>query len=146
MIPRLFPLLLLAWSPCRADIATVMAEANLEKRSEKAMKNAHEALKRATSAHEHGDKDRETAALAEVRESVLLAKTSLDDSGKNARRSPKYFKKAEIELRKLIRLLDNFRFVKGAEDRAPIDQLIQLGNQVHDEWIAAIMGKRPERK
>jgi hypothetical protein len=146
MISRFLPLLLLAWAPCLADITTVMAEANLEKRSEKAMKNAHEALKRASKAYERGEKDVETAALAEVRESVLLAKTSLDDSGKNARRSPKYFKKAEIELRKLVRLLDNFRFAKGADERAPIDELIQLGNQIHDEWIAAIMGKRPERK
>jgi hypothetical protein len=142
---RRFLLLALA-AACQADIGTVMKEPNLEKRSEKAMQNAHDALSRATKAFQSGDPAVETAAVAEVRESILLAKTSLDDSGKNARRSPKYFKKAEIDLRKLIRLLDNYRNAKSIDDRQPAEELIQLGHQIHDGLIAAIMGKKTQSK
>ena len=56
-------------------------------------------LKRARAAYEKGENDEVAAALAEIQESVDLAYTSLTKTGKDPRRSPKWFKKAEIETR-----------------------------------------------
>jgi chemotaxis regulatin CheY-phosphate phosphatase CheZ len=129
-----------------ADLDTVLREANLEKRSEKAMKNAHGALDRARDAYKKGDAAAEAAALDEVRQSIELAKKSLDDSGKDPRRNSKYFKKAEIELRKLIRRLDEFMIEKSVDDRQPVEQILRLGHRIHEALIAGIMGNRPTRR
>jgi hypothetical protein len=125
-----------------ADMDHVMAENNLEKRSELAMKNAHEALDRSRQAYQHRNDDEDQKALDEVARSVELCKESLDQSGKNPRRSPKYFKRAEIELRKLIRRLDSFRIERGVDDREPIDKLLEQSHRIHEELIAGIMGKK----
>ena len=128
-----------------ADMAWVMAEGNLEKRSERALKNANDALDRAVAAYKQGDRDEDAAALTEVRESIELCKKSLDDSGKDPRRNSKYFKKAEIELRKLIRergRLDTFRFERSVDDREPIDRILEIGTRIHEDLVLGIMGKK----
>ena len=142
MIRRIVFLTLVSMSLCWADLTLVMAEPNLEKRSEKAMKNAHAALDRARQALKDRDQTAETAAIAEIGESVELCKESLDKSGKNPRRSPKYFKRAEIEIRKLIRRLDSFRLEMSFDDRESIDKLIARFHQIHEEIILGIMGKK----
>lgn len=129
-----------------ADIATVMREDNLEKRSEKAMKNAHAALDRARDAYKKGDYAAEAALLDEVRQSIELSKKSLDNSGKDPRRNSKYFKKAEIELRKLIRRLDEFKFEKSVDDRQPIEEILRIGHRIHEALIAGIMGNKPRKR
>jgi hypothetical protein len=130
---------------CFAGLDQVMAEQNLEKRSELALKNAHAALDGARQAFKDGDLGAEAKALEEVGRSVELSKQSLDQSGKNPRRSPKYFKKAEIEVRKLIRRLDSFRLEMSVDDRGPVDKLIDFSHKVHEDLIAGIMGKKPKQ-
>ena len=138
-------LALLALTPLLAlDLAAVRAEPDLEKRSDKALAAADAAFQAARTAFKNGDAADETARLATVRESVELAIKSLQDSGKDARRSPKYFKKAEIALRKLIRNLEDFRFAKGADERAPFEELIAVVHEAHDKVLTGIMTKKPK--
>jgi hypothetical protein len=142
MIARALSLLFCTAFCCLADLEMVKAEPNLEKRSEKALKNAHAALDKARQNLKDGDRVSELQALTEVGESVELAKKSLDDSGKNPRRSPKYFKRAEIELRKLIRRLDNFRIEQSVDDREPTDKLLEMCHRIHEDLILGIMGRK----
>ena len=142
---RTLALALVALAPLFAmDLATARAEPDLEKRSEKALAAADTAFQTTRSAFKNGDVTAEAAGLATVREAVELAVQSLQDSGKDARRSPKYFKKAEIALRKLTRSLEDFRFAKGADERAPAEGLIALALEAHDKVLTGIMTKKPK--
>jgi len=125
-----------------ADLSVVMAESNLEKRSEKALKHADTIFDQARTSYKAGDDAKLNAKLAEILESIELAKTSLDESGKNARRSPKYFKRAEIAIRKLNRRMDNFKHEMSVDDREPVDKIMRRASQIRDEIIASIMGRK----
>ncbi len=125
-----------------ADIDSVKAEPNLERRSEKALLNADAAFDAARKAHSEGADQAFTAALAEIGQSIQLIRQSLDESGKNARKSPKYFKKAEVGLRKLGRRLDSFRVVLSVDERAPVEKLVEQAHETQEHLLHAIMGKK----
>src|SRR5947208_432884 len=91
-----------SWS-LRADLKRAHAEPNLEKRSQLAMENAAAQYQAARAAYDKGDTDQTAAAIAEILESVELADASLKQTGKDPRRSSKWFKKAEMETRDLAR-------------------------------------------
>ena len=138
-------LALLVLTPLLAlDLATARAEPDLEKRSEKALAAADTAFQATRGAFKNGDASAEAAGLASVREAVELAVQSLQDSGKDARRSPKYFKKAEIALRKLIRNLEDLRFAKSADDRERVEALVAVVHEAHDKVLTGIMTKKPK--
>ena len=99
-------LLALLVTSLRADLTQVQAEANLERRSRSALDHAEQTLKTARQAYDHGDLKATEAALAEVKEAVDLADASLKATGKSPRKSPKYFKHAEIKTRQLLKKLD----------------------------------------
>ncbi|MCC6587853.1 MAG: hypothetical protein IT168_14250 [Bryobacterales bacterium] len=139
---RLAVLSLLLAGILRADLDTARSEPNLEKRSEKAMLNAEAALDSARKAYETGDMKAVRGALTEIGDSIALTRESLDSSGKNARKSPKYFKKAELALRKLMRRLDSFRLELGVDERPPVETLLQSAHSAHDHILAAIMGTK----
>jgi len=89
---------LLAAVPAWASLDAAKAEPNLEKRSSLALDNASRALKSAQDAYlAQNDMKQVAAALEEVSASVQLAYDSLEQTHKVPSRSPKYFKKAEIE-------------------------------------------------
>jgi NADH:ubiquinone oxidoreductase subunit D len=125
-----------------ADIESVKSEPNLERRSEKALLNAEAAFDAARKAHSDGADQAFTVALAEIGQSIQLIRQSLDDSGKNARKSPKYFKKAEVGLRKLGRRLDSFRVELSVDERAPVEKLVQQAHETQEHLLHAIMGKK----
>jgi hypothetical protein len=120
----------------------VMAEPNLEKRSEKALQHAGKVLTAAWASYKAGDAKGSKTGLEEVRESVELAMKSLQESGKNPRKSPKYFKRAELKTRELVRRLDSFSHDAALDDRPPIDKLKARIQEIHDELLQGIMGKR----
>ena len=103
---------------------------------------AESAFQSAKKASKEGDIAVEAAGLAGVREAVDLAMKSLEESGKDARRNPKYFKKAEIALRKLTRDLDDFKFAKGADERKPAEELLTAVHEAHDKVLLGIMTKK----
>ncbi len=126
-----------------ADLTHALAESNLEKRSQLALENARDALKTARAAYDKGDNDGATSAIHEVEESVKLAYTSLMNTGKDPRRSPKYFKKAEIDTRELLKRIDAFQHDMSFSDRPMLDGLKANVQQVHDDLLMGLMeGKR----
>jgi len=108
----------------RADLKAVRAEPRLEKRADKALKNAHAML----------------AALDEVAESVQLAYQSLKDTGKNPRKRAKPFKRAEISTRKLLRRLESLRDEMSYLDRDQIDSVISVVRKVNEDLLHDVMG------
>lgn len=129
--------------PLAGDLKKALAEKNLEKRSGLAMENATAALKAARNAYKEGDNARTAAAIAEIQESVELAATSLAQTGKNPRRSPKWFKRAEIGTRDLLRRLDAFENEMSFVDRPMLEKATAKVHEVHDELLVGLMeGKR----
>ena len=136
---------MLACGAASAELSQARAEPNLEKRSKLAMDNAGAALKEAREAYRSGDAGATTAKVKEVEESVDLAYTSLSDTGKNPRKSPKYFKQAEMATRELARKLDDFQHEMSYTDRASLDAVRARVQQVHDDLLTGLMEGRKKK-
>jgi hypothetical protein len=126
-------------SSARADLKQALAESNLEKRSQLALENAVAAYKAARTAYEKGESEQVAAGIAEIQESVELAFTSLTQTGKDPRRSPKWFKKAEMETRDLLKRLDAFDHEMSFSDRPMLEKLKAKVQQVHDDLLVGLM-------
>ncbi len=122
-----------------ADLKRAQAEPNLEKRSQLAMDNAVAAYQAARAAYDKGDNTQTAAAIEEIVESVDLADASLRQTGKDPRKSSKWFKKAEMETRDLVRKLDSFQQTMGFDDRPMLDKVKTRVQQVHDDLLLGIM-------
>ena len=127
-----------------ADLAKAMSEKNLEKRSKLALENADGALKQARQAYGQGEMKQSEALLAEVRDSVALAMKSLRDTGKNPRKSPKWFKRAEIRTRDLLRKLDAFEQEMSVMDRPMVADAKGAVQKVHEELLLGVMQGKPK--
>lgn len=126
-----------------AGIKEVLAEPNLEKRAKLALDNAETSYQAARTAYDAGSAAAVGAALHEVQESIEVAYASLEGTGKDPRKSPKWFKKAEMETRDLLRRLESFRDAMSFDDRATVDPVKAKVQQVHDELLMGLMeGKR----
>ncbi|MEZ5400058.1 MAG: hypothetical protein R2729_10360 [Bryobacteraceae bacterium] len=137
--------MLAAVAPClmgSPDLDAVKAEPNLEKRSELALKNADLALDLARKAYSEGDRNSLDEALNEAIASLDLCQESLEESGRNARKKPKYFKKAEIGARKYLRRLDSFRNEMSVADRPTIEPVVERAHKLQEDILHAIMGKK----
>jgi hypothetical protein len=128
----------------QADLRQAKAEPNLEKRSKLALDNAEFALRAARDAYNKGDDPQVQARAVEVQESVELAAASLVQTGKNPRRSPKWFKRAEIVTRDLLRQLESFQHDMNAADRPMMDTAKAKVQQVHDDLLIGIMEGTPK--
>jgi len=122
-----------------AGLKEVLAEPNLERRSKLALDNAYEAYQAARSAYDAGNTTATTADLHEVQESVEVAFDSLQATGKDPRRSPKWFKKAEMTTRDLLRRLDSFQQEMSFGDRAAVDPVKAKIQQLHDQLLMGLM-------
>jgi hypothetical protein len=128
----------------RADLKAAMAEKDLERRSKLALDNAEVVLQAAKAAYQQGDIDKTKAAITEIQESVDLAYKSLDDTHKNPRKSPKYFKSAELTTRDLLRRLDTFDHDMSYDDRPILKPLKDRVQQVHDDLLVGLMEGKPK--
>jgi hypothetical protein len=127
----------------RADLKAALAERDLGKRSKLALDNAETALKAARAAYEKGDNGQLADAAAEVQESVELAYDSLKSTGKDPRKSPKWFKHAEIETRDLLKKLDTLQHDLNFQDRSVLEKVKTRVQQIHDELLVGLMeGKK----
>ncbi len=141
MIRMTAVLAVLAALPVFADLDAAKAEPNLEKRAGLALDNAERALKSAQDAYlSQGDMKNVTASLEEVSASVQLAYDSLVATHKNPSRSPKHFKKAEIETREMLRRINDFRDQMSVDDRDPLDKVRAAVQKVHESLLEGIMG------
>jgi hypothetical protein len=127
-----------------ADLKAALAEHDLGKRSKLALDSAGSALKEAREAYQKGETAAVTAAVQEFEESVELAWDSLESTGKNPRKSPRWFKQAEIETRNLLKKLDTLEHDMGFEDRPVLDKAKARLEKVHDDLLKGLMeGKNP---
>jgi hypothetical protein len=126
--------------PAWAGLDQVRAEPNLEKRSALAMDNAMAALKEARAAYNAGDVGRATEKVKEIEESVDLAYSALEKTGKDPRRSPKWFKHAEIQSNELLRSIEGLEHDMSLDDRAILEKTKERVQQVHDSLLAGLMG------
>ena len=137
------PVVLLALAGwLRADLKRARAEPNLEKRSQLALDNAFAAYQAARAAYEKGENEEVSAAAAEMQESVELAGSALKETGKDPRRSPKWFKKAEIQTRDLLRKLDGLQQEMGFSERPLLDKAKAAIQEMHDEVLLGLMEGR----
>jgi hypothetical protein len=113
-----------------ADLKQAMAEPNLERRSKLALDNAAAAYQTARAAYDNA---------AEITESVDLAYASLMKTGKDPRKSPKWFKQAEIETRNLLRRIETFQQQMSFADRELLDKTKAKVQQVHDDLLVGLM-------
>jgi hypothetical protein len=126
--------------PAWAGLDEVRAEQNLEKRSVLAMDNAVAALKEARAAYNAGDVGKAAGKAKEIEESVDLAYAALEKTGKDPRRSPKWFKHAEIQSNELLRSIEAFEHDMSLDDRAILEKTKERVQQVHDNLLAGLMG------
>ncbi len=104
-----------------SGLESVKAEPNLEKRSERALAYAGEVVTAMRGALDKNDVEKIRTQLREFAEAVDLSLDSLKATGKNARKSPKYFKRAETKLRELQRRLETLRQDMSFDDRPVLD-------------------------
>ncbi len=139
----LLAVLLIAATPARGDLKKARAEQNLEKRSGLALENAADVFKAMRADYNDGNAQTLAGSIAEIQESVELAATSLADTGKNPRKSPKWFKRAEIATRDLLRRLDSFQREMAFDDRSRLEPLKDKVQQIHEDLLLGLMeGKR----
>lgn len=124
------------------DLASIKLEQNPEKRSELALENANAVMDAARDASSASDAQKVKIALTEVADSVELAYQSLAESGKNARRSPKYFKRAELKTRELMRRLEGLAQAIDPQERPFVEGVRDRVSKVHDELLQEIMQKK----
>jgi hypothetical protein len=122
-----------------ADLKAALAERDLGKRSKLALDNAGFALKAAREAYQKGDNPALAAAASEFQESVDLAWDSLESTGKNPRKSPRWFKPAEIETRNLLKKLETLQHDLSFEDRPLLDKAKARLQKVHDDLLTGLM-------
>ena len=126
-----------------ADLKKAQAEPDLEKRSKLALDNAFAAYQTARDAYQKGEMEPVQAGIEEMEQSVDLAYQSRTETGKNPRRSPKWFKIAEIATRDLTRRIASFQDQMSYTDRALLDKVKARVQQVHDELLLGLMeGKK----
>jgi hypothetical protein len=123
----------------RADLKTALAERDLGKRSKLALENANAALKATRAAYQNGDLGAVKAGAQEVVESVDLAWDSLESTGKNPRKSPRWFKNAEIQTRDLLKKLETLQRDMGFEDRPILDKSRVRIQEIHDQLLTGLM-------
>jgi hypothetical protein len=126
--------------PAWAGLDQIRAEPNLEKRSVLAMDNAMAAVKETRAAYNAGDVARATEKAKEIEESVDLAYAALEKTGKDPRRSPKWFKHAEIQSNELLRSIEALEHDMSLDDRAILEKTKERVQQVHDNLLAELMG------
>lgn len=136
---RLFATLLLSGALAAADLAAVKAEPNLEKRSEKALVYAGEVLTAMRGELDRNDVEKIKDQLKEFQSAVDLSVDSLAATGKNARKNPKFFKRAELRLRELQRRLETFRRDLSFDDRPVLDGVLSHVGKKIDELVEATL-------
>lgn len=135
----LWPILL--WPPAAAvDLDSLRSEPNLEKRAGKAMDFARHRLDAARAAYRDGNAAEVGPALEDVAAAVELARDSLKQTGKNASKSPKHFKRAELGSRALLKRLDAFIHDMSVDDRPPAEKTRDRIHKVQEALLLDIMG------
>jgi hypothetical protein len=135
-------LILMAAVALQADLATVKAEPNLERRSQFALQHAEEEIAAAKKSYDAGSLDDFKRLVGEIGDLAELSYDSLEDTGKRARRDPKWFKRAEQKLLGIMRKIDSLEKDVSIDDRDVVKHLRKRVSDVHDRLLNDIMTKK----
>jgi hypothetical protein len=124
------------------DLNSVQQEPNLEKRNQLAIEWANSALDTARTAYQANDVDKTRASLDEAGDAVDLAYSSLKQTGKEARRDPKFFKRTELATRQMLRRIEGIAEGMNFEDRSLVDKLRERVTAIHESLLQDIMAKK----
>jgi hypothetical protein len=124
-----------------ADMASVKAEPDLNRRAELALLNADQKIDEARQAYMAGNDHAEESAIQEVEDSVTLCYATLGQTHSEPRKS-KYYKHAELKVSALMRRLSGFRDEVGFESRAKVEAVLTKLSDIHDQLITDIMSRK----
>lgn len=124
-----------------ADLASIKNMPDLEKRSEAALANADQEVDSARTAYKAGDVKKMQQELEELRDSVTVAADALESAPKQARKS-KYYKRAELKTRAILRRLMTLADEVSVDDRKPVEDARQKVQEVHDHLLEDIMSNK----
>ena len=125
-----------------ADLASIQQEPSLERRSQLAMDYAGAALDAARTAYQESNLEKTKTFLSEVSDAVDLAYDSLQQTGKEARRDPKFFKRTELSTRQLLRRIEGLVESMSFDDRAFAEKVRDRVAAIHDDLLQGIMAKK----
>lgn len=126
----------------RGSLAEVEAIADRETRSRRALAFAWDQLDIASKAYQDDNLAVGREALENIGEAVDLAVTSLEATGKYARRHPRHFKHAEIRTRKLLVQLQQLQRKLYLGDQADFDGLIERIETANARLLQGLMGPK----
>jgi hypothetical protein len=124
-----------------ADLESVKAEPDLNRRSELALLNADDKIDAARQAYQAGNEAAEEAAIQEVADSVAICYQALEQTH-GAPRKNRYYKKAELKVSALMRRLSGFRDEVSFDFRSQVEDALKKVSDVHDELLSDIMSRK----
>ena len=139
--------LALAWMTSgsrAAEPPQAPAEPNLEKRARLALDESDAAFDAARSHYREGDTGGVESDAARIADSANLALLSLNQTGKDPRKSPHWFKIAEIRMRGLLRKLETLEREMDFADRPMIEKAKTEVERVHDKLLLGLLEGKPK--
>lgn len=134
--------LLLMAAPPVTSLEQVKADPNPEHRARAAVDYSAVAQKKAEAAYGAGDLAATVAALKEVQQSIELAKSSFEETGKLPGRSSGIYKYAEQHSEQLLLHLRDLGQKMDDSERDAISPVKARVQEIHDEWFEGLMGKK----
>jgi hypothetical protein len=132
------------WQLAAGDLTAARNEKNPEKSYWLALENGSQAIAEARKHLQEMRLEPLTKSLEEAVESVRFANDKLYSTGKSPSKNSKHFKRAELKMRDMVRKLDALVQEAGVDDRPPIEQARKTIQQIHDDLLLDIMGRRKQ--
>ena len=126
----------------QGSLAEVEAIADRETRSRRALAFAWNQLDVASKAYQSDNVAAGRQALESIGKAVDLAVTSLEATGKYARRHPRHFKHAEIRTRKLVAQLKQVQGKLYLGDQGDFDGIIEKIEVANARLLRGLMGPK----
>ena len=126
------------------SLEEIRREPDLEKRAELALEFARPAVSRMVKAYADGDPEQARQILDSIVQAAVVAKESLEETGKHARSKPKHFKNAEIETRKLLRELEAAKRDLTFDERPDLDPAIAKVDEINRQILFDIMESKKQ--
>jgi hypothetical protein len=123
------------------DLSSAKKEPDPEKRFEKALDVAEEALKEArTLPAAGGSIDDLEKDMTTMVGGIELSLQSLHDTGKRPNKLERFYKRGEMRTREMLRQLQNLIQAIAFESRPPAEKAQGRLNEMHEEFLLGVMG------
>jgi hypothetical protein len=141
LAPSVLTTLLLAGMAFAAAPVTweaVQAEPTPEKQSQLALELALASVDGVVTAFHEGLPEQANAMSARIVEAAELSLSSLEDPGAH----PKFFKKAEIAARRLVRSLKSAQRELNFDEREQLELVIERIEEINNQLLTGVMRRR----